>query len=217
MRRPAEDHPGEKDAHGGQTEIQAEATRRVRLPFGRRSLVITAVAVPVLAFLAILAWASATSGPARGGLAVNDNTVELDVDGEVAVEFSLSLIGGGNISSQELRGRVVMLDFWASWCQPCREEAPVLAQVYGEYRDRGVEFVGVNLWDNAGDAEVFLQHQGHDYPNGIDEGGKIAISYGVRGIPEKFFIDREGRIVRKFSGPMTADRLRMILESLLAS
>ena len=217
MRRPAHDHPGEKDAHGGQTEIQAAATRRGRLPFGRRSLVIAAVAVPVLAFLAILAWASATSGPARGGLTVNDNTVELDVDGEAAAEFSLSLIGGGNISSQELRGRVVMLDFWASWCPPCREEAPVLAQVYGEYRNRGVEFVGVNLWDNADDAEVFLQQQGHEYPNGIDEGGKIAISYGVRGIPEKFFIDREGSIVRKFSGPMTADRLRLILDSLLAN
>ena len=186
-------------------------------PFGRRSLVIAAVAVPVLAFLAILAWASFTSGPASGGLAVNNNIVELDADGEAAPEFSLNLMGGGSIDSQELRGRVVMLDFWASWCPPCREEAPVLAQVYADYRERGVEFVGVNLWDNAGDADLFVQQQGHEYPNGVDDGGKIAISYGVRGIPEKFFIDREGRIVRKFSGPMTADRLRMILESMLAN
>ena len=115
------------------------------------------------------------------------------------------------------RGRVVMIDFWASWCPPCREEAPVLAQVYNEYRGRGVEFVGVNLWDNAGDADVFLQQQGHGYPNGVDEGGRIAIGYGVRGIPEKFFISRDGRIVRKFSGPLTEDRLRLILESMLAS
>ncbi|CAI7996670.1 Thiol-disulfide oxidoreductase ResA [Geodia barretti] len=108
-----------------------------------------------------------------------------------------------------------MLDFWASWCPPCREEAPALAQVYGEYRDLGVGFVGVNLWDNAGDAELFLQEQGHKYPNGIDDGGEIAISYGVRGIPEKFFIDSEGRIVRKFSGPVDAERLRQILDSML--
>ncbi len=201
----------------GEPQVPSGVSGRRRLPFGRRSIVIAAVAVPVLAFLAILAWASFTSGPARGGLAVNDNTVELDAFGEAAPEFSLELMRGGGITSDELEGRVVMMDFWASWCQPCREEAPVLAKVYEEYRDRGVEFVGVNLWDNAGDAEVFLQQQDHEYPNGVDDGGRIAISYGVRGIPEKFFIDREGRIVRKFSGPMTEDRLRLILESMLAN
>ncbi len=178
-------------------------------------MVIAAVSVPVLALLAILAWASVTSGPARGGLAVNDDTIELNVEAESSPEFSLSLMGGGDVSSEQLLGRVVMLDFWASWCPPCRDEAPVLAQVYEEYRDRGIEFIGVNLWDNAGDAEVFLQQQGHQYPNGIDEEGKIAISYGVRGIPEKFFINRDGLIVRKFSGPMDADRLRRILDSML--
>ena len=209
MDKPLDNHTG--------SEIEDGQRTPGKWPFGRRSLVIAAVAVPVLAFLAILAWASFTSGPARGGLTVNDNIVELDADGEAAPDFSLNLMGGGSIGSQELRGRVVMLDFWASWCPPCREEAPVLAQVYAEYHERGVEFVGVNLWDNAGDADLFVQQQGHEYPNGVDDGGKIAISYGVRGIPEKFFIDREGRIVRKFSGPMTADRLRMILESMLAN
>ncbi len=188
---------------------------RRRLPLGHRTLIIVAVSVPVLAFLAILAWASATSGPARGGLAVNDQIVELSAGGEVAAPFTMSLVGGGEFSSEELQGRVVMLDFWASWCPPCRDEAPALGQVYREYRDRGVEFVGINLWDNTGDAELFLQQQGHEYPNGFDDGGKIAISYGVRGIPEKFFLSAEGRIVRKFSGPVGADRLRQILDSLL--
>ncbi len=209
MERPLGEHDGETAG------ARPEESGRRGLPFGRRTLVIVAVAVPVLAFLAILAWASVTSGPARGGLAVNDSTVELNVGGEAAPGFALALMNGGEISSDDLRGQVVMLDFWASWCPPCREEAPALAQVYREYRERGVEFVGVNLWDNAGDAEVFLLQQGHEYPNGIDDEGKIAISYGVRGIPEKFFIDPEGRIVRKFSGPMDADRLRLILESLL--
>ena len=182
---------------------------------GRRSIVIAAVSIPVLALLAILAWASVTSGPARGGLAVNENFVELDVEAESAPDFTLLLMGGGEISGVELRGQVVMLDFWASWCPPCRDEAPVLAQVYGEYKEKGVEFVGVNLWDNVGDAETFLLQEGHRYPNGIDEEGKLAISYGVRGIPEKFFINREGLIVRKFSGPMSAERLRGILDTML--
>ncbi len=185
--------------------------------FGSKLFILIAagVAITVSAFLAILVWASVTSDPARGGLAVNDRIVELNVGGEAAPEFNLALIGGGNLDTSDLRGQVVMLDFWASWCPPCRDEAPVLAQVYGEYRDRGVEFVGLDLWDNAGDAELFLQQQGHEYPNGIDHDGRIAISYGVRGIPEKFFLDREGRIARKFSGPMTADLLRQILDTLL--
>ena len=111
---------------------------------GRRTLIIAAVAIPVLAFLAILAWASATSGPARGGLAVNERTIELSAGGELAPPFSMALVGGGEIDTADLHGKVVMLDFWASWCPPCRDEAPTLAQVYAEYRDRGVEFVGVN-------------------------------------------------------------------------
>ena len=208
------EHPTEQLGQAGEAE-----TSEIRRGFlaRRRGLIIVAVgvAVPVVALLAILAWASATSGPARGSLAVNDRIVELSVDREIAPEFTLPLMGGGAIGTADLQGRVVMMDFWASWCPPCRDEAPALAQVYDEYRDRGVEFVGINLWDNAGDAEVFLQQQGHSYPNGIDEGGKIAISYGVRGIPEKFFINRDGQIARKFSGPTDAALLREILEGLL--
>jgi cytochrome c biogenesis protein CcmG/thiol:disulfide interchange protein DsbE len=204
------DNPGDEAA-----SFRPDSPGGRRLPFGRRTLLILAVTIPVLAFLAILAWASFTSGPARGGLAVNSSTIELNADGEAAPEFTLPLLGGGEVTGEDLHGRVVMLDFWASWCPPCRDEAPVLAQVYAEYSGRGVEFVGFNLWDNAGDAEIFLQQQGHEYPNGIDHDGRIAISYGVRGIPEKFFLDREGRIARKFSGPMTADLLRQILDTLL--
>ena len=203
------------DRVSGQTTGPPEQDVRQRLPFGRRTMIIAAVAIPVLAFLAILAWASATSGPARGGLVVNERTIELSADGELAPPFSMPLLGGGEVDIEKLRGQVVMLDFWASWCPPCRDEAPTLAQVYAEYRDRGVEFVGVNLWDNAEDAETFLLQEGHEYPNGIDDGGKIAISYGVRGIPEKFFIDPDGTIVRKFSGPVGVEKLREILDSML--
>lgn len=187
-----------------------------RLPFGRRALIILGVGIPVLAFLAVLAWASFRSDGAPGGLAVNESVAEVRQERKAAPNFLLELPGGGALSIEGLRGKVVMLDFWASWCQPCRDEAPVLAQVYREYRERDVEFVGVNLWDNPGDAELFLQEQGHEYPNGIDAEGKIAISYGVRGIPEKFFITRDGLIARKFTGPMNPDLLRQILDALLS-
>ena len=187
-----------------------------RLPFGRRALIILGVGIPVLAFLAVLAWASFRSDGAPSGIAVNESVAEVRQERKAAPDFLLELPDGGTLSIEGQRGKVVMLDFWASWCQPCRDEAPVLAQVYREYRGRDVEFVGINLWDNAGDAELFLQEQGHEYPNGIDAEGKIAISYGVRGIPEKFFITRDGLIARKFTGPMNPDLLRQILDALLS-
>ena len=199
MRNPAEEMPS-----------------RGRLPFGRRSLIIIGVGVPIFAFLAVLAWASFSSDGAPDGIAVNESVSEVRQERKTAPDFNLKLPDGGALGIEDLRGQVVMLDFWASWCQPCRDEAPTLAQVYGEYRERDVVFIGINLWDNPGDAELFLQQEGHEYPNGIDAEGKIAISYGVRGIPEKFFISRDGSIARKFTGPMNPDLLRQILDTLLA-
>ena len=182
---------------------------------GRRTLIIIGAGVPVLAFLAVLTWASFSSDGAPDSIAVNESVAEVQQERKAAPNFNLQLPDGGALSIADLRGKVVMLDFWASWCQPCRDEAPVLAQVYREYRERDVEFVGINLWDVPGDAELFLQQEGHEYPNGIDAEGKIAISYGVRGIPEKFFIGRDGSIARKFTGPMNPGLLREILDDLL--
>ena len=206
MRNPAEEthNPGPSTSSGPRGRI------------GRRTLIIVGVSIPVLAFLAVLAWASFSSDGAPGGIAVNESVAEVRQERKIAPNFALQLPDGGVLALEDLRDKVVMLDFWASWCQPCRDEAPALAQVYREYRERDVEFVGINLWDNPGDAELFLQQEGHEYPNGIDAEGKIAISYGVRGIPEKFFISRDGVIARKFTGPMNPDLLRQILDALLS-
>ncbi len=110
-----------------------------------------------------------------------------------------------------------MVDFWASWCTPCRQEAPVLSQVYLEYAGQPVEFIGVNIWDRNQDALNFLEAFETTYPNGVDEAGKIAIDYGVRGIPEKFFIDQEGVVRQKFVGPMQAGDLRAAIDGLLSN
>ena len=111
----------------------------------------------------------------------------------------------------------VMVDFWASWCPPCHQEAPILVQVYEEYRSRGVVFIGVGIWDHLGDAELYLQRSGQTYPNGFDNTGTIAIDYGVRGIPEKVFISPNGAVVKKFVGPLNAGQLRNALDELLVS
>ncbi len=181
-------------------------------------------AVPVLALISVLAWASVKSGSNPGGLGVNDEFGEVDIDQRTARGFTLELFSdpaaagageGGTLDLADLRGKLVMLDFWASWCPPCRHEAPDLAQVYREYRGAPVEFVGVDIWDSRGAALDHIERYDVPYPNGFDGEGLIAIDYGIRGIPEKIFIDRDGKTIKKFVGPITADTLRSTLNEML--
>ena len=170
----------------------------------------------MLALLALLAWAVVQGGGNPGSLGVNQEFGQVRFSPQVAKDFSLTTLDGVNIDLAGLRGKVVMVDFWASWCAPCRYEAPDLAQVYLDYADRAVEFIGVDIWDQRQGAIDHVNRYQITYPNGVDDKGTIAISYGVRGIPEKFFIDQDGVIVKKFVGPVDADTLRRTLDELLA-
>jgi len=175
------------------------------------------VVIPVAALIALLAWAVVQSGGNPGGLGINDEFGEVAISKGPAPPLSVPLVDGGAIDLAELRGRVVMVDFWSSWCPPCIKEAPVLAETYREYAGQEVEFVGVAIWDEADDIDRYIRRFDLDYPNGLDAKGAVAINYGVRGIPEKYFIDREGQLVRKFSGPVSAVQLRAILDEMLSS
>ena len=179
-------------------------------------------AVPVLAFFALLAWGSFKSGGNPGGLGVNNEFGQVTVKTEAARDFTLELLhgplpGATTVTLAQLRGKVVLLDFWASWCGPCRIEAPTLAQVYLEYREKDVEFIGIDIWDGRQDALNHIERFGVPYPNGIDSSGTIAIDYGVKGIPEKIFISRDGAVAKKFVGPISAQALRSVLDELLGA
>jgi cytochrome c biogenesis protein CcmG/thiol:disulfide interchange protein DsbE len=182
---------------------------------GRR-LFALAVLLAVAGLIALFAWGLARPGGTSGGFAVITQLGEVQVQPQPAQPFQLTLFGGETLTLEDLRGQVVMLDFWASWCAPCRQEAPTLARVYREYRDRGVEFVGVAIWDTEEDVQVYIRQYGVTYPNGLDPEGRMAMDYGVTGIPEKYFISRDGALVKKFIGPADEATLKQVLDELLA-
>ncbi len=119
-----------------------------------------------------------------------------------APSFTLPLFGGGTIRLEDLRGKVVFLNFWASWCPPCRAEAKTLEAAWQQYKDQEVVFLGIDIQDTDQDARAFLKEFGITYLNAWDVGGKVAIEYGVWGIPETYFIDRKGLITYKQVGAL---------------
>jgi cytochrome c biogenesis protein CcmG/thiol:disulfide interchange protein DsbE len=132
-----------------------------------------------------------------------------------APSFSLPLLDGGQFSLESQRGRVVVLNFWASWCVPCRREAPVLARAWENYRDKGVVFVGIAYQDTESKAREFIDLFAITYPNGLDERDQIAKAYRIRGVPETFFVTRDGQVKGVHVGPISEDTLTAKLEALL--
>jgi cytochrome c biogenesis protein CcmG, thiol:disulfide interchange protein DsbE len=122
-----------------------------------------------------------------------------------APPFTVTLFDGRSLLLDDLRGKAVFLNFWASWCPPCRAEAKDLEKAWQNVKDKNMVFLGVAVQDTEKDSRDFLEEFGITYPNGADPSGKIAVDYGVWGIPESFFIDPQGRITYKHVGGIRAD------------
>jgi cytochrome c biogenesis protein CcmG/thiol:disulfide interchange protein DsbE len=120
--------------------------------------------------------------------------------GETAPEFELPTLSGDTLSSDDLKGHPVVVNFWASWCLPCREEAPLLERTWRKYRDEGVIFLGVNIKDAESDAKAFVDEFDITYPMVRDLDQELTRAFGVRGLPETFFVDHEWRFVGTESG-----------------
>lgn len=116
--------------------------------------------------------------------------------GGPAPAFSLRRVDGtGEIALASLRGKPVVINFWASWCEPCKGEAKMLEQAFNQYRSQGVVFLGVDYHDVASDARTFLSHHGITYPTVQDGSGMVGDKYGLTGVPETYFVDRTGKLV----------------------
>ncbi|HEV8225570.1 MAG TPA: TlpA disulfide reductase family protein [Methylomirabilota bacterium] len=165
--------------------------------------VIPAAVVPVLMLLAY-------------GFKTNPREIPSPLLDRPAAAFTVTTFAGSPLSLESLRGKVVMLNFWASWCRPaCYEEAPALERTWREYKDKGVVVVGIDIQDREEAARTFLAEFGHSFPNAPDPAGRIAVDYGVYGVPETFFIDRKGRVRFKQVGALTDELARQRLDTLL--
>ncbi len=164
---------------------------------------VTLVVAIVLALLGLLAWGLIKSqkGP---------------VDSGVAPDFTLTGFNGKTVTLSDLRGKVVIINFWASWCPPCREEAAYLEQTWRKYKDQSVVFIGVDYVDTEKEALAYIAEFDITYINGPDIGTRIAQAYNIQGVPETYYVDRNGTLRGVHIGPLKSPILDEKIEELLA-
>ena len=164
---------------------------------------IIAAFVVLVAFLGLLGW----------GLV---KVQKSPVSSGAAPDFTLTSYNGKTLTLSELRGQVVVVNFWASWCPPCRVEAPYLEQTWRKYKDRGVVFVGVDYADTEPNALAYIKEFDITYFNGPDLGTRISQSYNIKGVPETYYVARNGEVRGNTIGPLSPPQLDQKIDGLLA-
>jgi cytochrome c biogenesis protein CcmG, thiol:disulfide interchange protein DsbE len=167
-----------------------------------RAGIIAAFAV-LLALLGLLAWGlkQSQAGPRESGK---------------APDFTLTGYDGRVVALSRLRGQVVIINFWASWCLPCREEAAYLEQTWRKYKDRGVVFIGVDYVDTEKEARAYIKEFDTTYVNGPDLGTRISQSFNIKGVPETYYVDKNGVLRGVNIGPLKSPQLDQKIDDLLA-
>ena len=157
----------------------------------------------LLLFLGLLAWGLVRSrrGPVESGQ---------------APDFTLTSFDGQTITLSELSGKVVIINFWASWCIPCREEAAYLEQTWRKYKYQGVIFIGVDYADTEKQALAYIREFDITYFNGPDLGTRISQAYHIKGVPETYYVAKNGELRGVQIGPLASPQLDNKIEALLA-
>jgi cytochrome c biogenesis protein CcmG, thiol:disulfide interchange protein DsbE len=183
---------------------------------GRWLATALSVAVVVIIVLAI-GWAAARGGSPVGVLGTGEEAAVAVAVDEPAPDFELPVIGrqGSTIALSSLKGQVIVLNFWASWCLPCRDEAPGLRSAWEWSRSQGVRFVGVNEVDDEARAQAFQREFQMPYPSVFDPSASLAADYGFFGLPATYVIDAQGMMRYRFAGSVTESALIDAVSSVL--
>lgn len=174
-------------------------------------------AVP-LKTLSLLAVAIALiTGLLAFGLSRDPTRLRSNLDGRAAPDFTLTTLDGAQIVRMgDLRGQVVVVNFWASWCAECRLEKPALAAAWQRFRDQGVIFLGISFQDTAAEAKTYAAANRIEWPLLADPGSRTGLAYGVSGVPETLFIGPDGRVAARQIGPVSSSVLSDRVQQLLS-
>lgn len=135
--------------------------------------------------------------------------------GDLAPNFQLSSLDGKPVSLEQLKGKVVILNFWGSWCEPCRTEMPALTEIYRQYQQAGIEVVGINIAETDVTAMQFVKQYKLNFPIWMDRNREVVDLYEIGPIPSTYFIDPTGKIVAVKEGPLQLNELQNIVLSML--
>ncbi|RMF51808.1 MAG: TlpA family protein disulfide reductase [Chloroflexota bacterium] len=180
------------------------ATEAEAAPAQRGANIVTVFAALILTALALIF-----------GLGLRHQQQTQPTEG-LAPLFTLQTLDGQEIALESLRGKVVVINFWASWCGPCRDEAAELEAVWQQYKDKDVVFLGIAYTDTERNAQAYLKEFGITYPNGLDYKTKISAQYRITGVPETFIVDRTGHISEFVMVPLKRAQLSAMIERALA-
>lgn len=167
----------------------------------RRYLIFSGLIFVFLVVFGLVIFNSEKKGKIGESIEKDNKVREGIYEGEISPDFTLKDLKGVEVTLKKFRGKVVLLNFWATWCSPCRIEIPSMVELYKKYKDRGLEIIGVNL-DKLGKSEVekfSLEHK-INFPVLLNPAGNIAALYGVVALPTTIFLDRYGKIKGRISG-----------------
>ena len=211
----AEEQPSEKPSSGDMPGQQLTGERKGRAQKRRIVLFVVASLLSV-GLLALLG--SQLLVPAQN----QSDAGSSPLIGHPAPDFTLGTLGphsgsAPTIHLASLKGKPIMLNFWASWCNPCQHEAPLLQRTWQRVQSQGIIFLGIDFQDAQSDGLNFLHTYGITYANVVDSNGATAINYGVTGVPESYFIDCRGVVVHKVTGELSEQTLESNLAMLSRS